>query len=239
MVDSLALARSFYAWLAKVHITEVNGHVRDVVPKCCSTDPAALRPITQRLVEVVRGTKYEDRAIYWQAIFEDFSSSSVLPLEERRAIFNFMRKLFLPPPPKAKLPSDSYLVNLSRTALRKLYKAGEELQVGRKGLWTYKYFEKLRTEDELDMMANALGYTASEADLKDASKRNWAFRWRLFVYSINPFSGPRWIRAFAQYGVVTPIEYTIAMLVYLMRKAFGPVVTKKVVDDIFQSDKNT
>ncbi len=229
MADTLALARSFYAWMAKIALQESKEYFETITPDAYSTDPEALKVITRIVAENMEGTPYHKRALYWENLYKEFEHTAVIPLDEAafRSFLQVMRNAFLPPPAPEKPPKDSFLVSLIRKALQKLYNVGVQIEGHRRERWTYKKMRDMYREEELTVMASTID-SAPYDDEEEDIRKSFAYKWRVWRFALNIFSGPKYLRILATAGA-TPIEYMIAILVYFTRKAFG----EKVAEDVF------
>jgi len=161
MADNLALARSFWAWIAKIEMNESqNQTILESLPKVYPTDPDALYLVTTKLCESLFGTKYYPRACYWYEIFE--SASLVMPLEEtlRDKVTGILKALFIPKqtitPPKE--INEGFVLRRLRAILRKIRDTYEQIDEGRRGFPTFDHLKELHTENDKLALAKTLDW---------------------------------------------------------------------------------
>lgn len=159
MANNLALARSFYAWIAKLEMNESDS-VRKILPKTYPTAPDALYEVTLCLCENLQGTKYYPRACYWHEIFE-----SAYRMDEgiKRKAVDFMKKLFVPKKTIRKVPPKGFILRKLEAFLQRLRAAYEKIDRGRRGFPAYNYFRRRYTEQEKEAIARSLDWLNPEA----------------------------------------------------------------------------
>lgn len=234
MANELALARSFYSWIAKIQIRESKDFLQ--MPTAYSTDLMALKELTVQLNEQLRGTKYGDRARYWKRIFES-NTRSMEPLDEsaRRAFIAAVRRVFIPHKRPKTLPADTVLMKMAKASLRKLKAVGGEYEAIRQSQWSYQYFTQLYHEDDLTALSNSVNYTVgSEDDIEPGDRNKLGYKLRLWAYALWPINGVRFIKLIAEGGEKLLGNF-FAVLVFTMRKAFGDAATKKAVNDVLKT----
>ncbi len=157
MAKDLALGRSFYAWIAKLEMTESDPKVIRALPKMYPTSSAALFDITNRLCEDLWGTPHYSRACYWNEIFD--STSSQIDEGVRRWSLDFMKKLFIPKRiPKA--PDKNFILRKLESFMIRLKVAYDQIDRGRKGFPTYNYFRRTYKDQESAALARSLDWLA-------------------------------------------------------------------------------
>ena len=67
MADSLALTRSFYAWVLKTSRVLPG---KKLIPETLSTDVSVMKTVSSKIEETLKGTEHHQRAKYWRDLFE-------------------------------------------------------------------------------------------------------------------------------------------------------------------------
>lgn len=218
-MDELEKAHSFYKWYSTITETE------KVKINFLSTDPSRLKLITEDLASQLQGSPVEGRAEYWRDLYAN--TEEVLDESAKRAIIDALKKVFIPPAPTKKLPSDTGLAKLAKSAIRKLKKSAEEVEGFRQKTWNYRTIKSWYREDELIVMSKALGYAVDEPELRDEDRKKWAYKWRVWAVALNVLNMPRYLKFMAEISSA-PIEYTIALITWMLEKVYG----KKVAEDV-------
>ena len=170
MAHSLALARSFYSWIAKIELNETDEKVKKVLPKTYPTSPAALYDMTGALCEGFWGTKHYPRACYWNEIFESMSGE----LDEglRRMTIDLLKKFFIPKRKMTQETNKSFILRKLQVLLNKVKVAYEQIDQSRKGFPAYQFLKSKYKEGEADALARTLNWfddpTHLDPDIKNA-----------------------------------------------------------------------
>lgn len=189
MANALSMARSFYSWMAKIESKESDAFVEARLPDFYPTAPHLLVPLTEELCSKLSDTKYHDKAVYWNRIFESFITEDALNEGLFRKLVDVLKRVFVTPSPDA-IPADPLLI-------RKIVAAREwvkqkwamEIETRRKEFPTYQVLKDYFKTHEYEVMADVLDISglAHEEEMTPENKRRigWKLRCLWFSFPLN------------------------------------------------------
>lgn len=251
MATNLALARSFYSWMAKVSLSE-SGQIVDRLPKTYPTHPHGLKIVTEQVHEVLKGSAHEDRALYWRKIYEQYIDEGFCQrLEEGRYlswVLNALATVFRPvtpppPPPSEEEQSDNIIIDKLKQGIDFVKHELDQIEELRVRGYTYRGVEALLDDQEEAALFKAVNYTPEVSDYPDIRKtaryRHWC---RSFAGTPFGFKFWRMIIQAAKNWVITVgigIEYIVAFIRYvfgiierIVKKAFGRDAVSRVFANV-------
>lgn len=238
MADRLAMARSFYSWVAKIELTEGEEY-QDKLPKMYPTSVPLLCEISRELSESFSGTKYQERADYWVRIFESFQNDPPL-LDEgvRRAVLDFLKKLF--PYPRVQPPAggDEEVIRKTKKRLSLLRSLYERISKRGKEFPPYQSLVTAYRDEDMFVMGKVLGYgdhPAPPEEMTPENRRKWQYQVRIWGFLANPFSyigsafeSAALLGALGAGKVLAAIETLIALILFWVTRVYGERVAREV-----------
>ena len=230
---TLALGRSYYAWLAKV--SSEAPYLSESFPKVFSTNPDLLRRVSRQTHKVLEGTQYESRSKYWFDLFENFDDyESLMRVEEGviETALSLLTKVFTNPVQMSdnvlRKKLHSVVTSLSRTLWEIQERGGKKLFDKDKENWLRRLGKK-SFEHTAEEVASSVELGKRGVDEIDIKSTNFLKVLLIGLVGSIPGTGLFFRNIIAM--SVEVLEFILGFFLWLGEKVYGVVFRETLVKD--------